>query len=162
MTIVQPYDIWTHLGLRLEPDNMAHIAPRPKPQVTFKTIEQMIFINSYHTTPQGSHPVICFPNKKVIARLYCLSVARQYRGLPLLSIPTEMGTISKATLTTSHSHLSTHIRLRYWTSYCTNSESNHNPSTNAWLYIWEAKGRAGVVERFWGVLRTESDRAIRV
>ena len=37
----------------------------------------MIFINSYHTTPPRSHPVICFLNKKVIARLYCLLVARQ-------------------------------------------------------------------------------------
>ena len=34
----------------------------------------MIFINSFHTTPPRSHSVICFPNKKVIARLYCLSV----------------------------------------------------------------------------------------
>ena len=42
-------------------------------------LNKMIFINSYHATPPGSHLVICFPNKKVIARLYCLSVARQCR-----------------------------------------------------------------------------------
>ena len=40
----------------------------------------MIFINSHYATPPGSHPVICFPNKKVIARLYYLLVARQCLG----------------------------------------------------------------------------------
>ena len=40
-------------------------------------MNKMIFINSYHATPPRSHPAICFPNKKVIAQLYCLLVARQ-------------------------------------------------------------------------------------
>ena len=42
-------------------------------------LNKRIFINSYHATPPGSHPMICFPNKKVIAQLYCPSIARQYR-----------------------------------------------------------------------------------
>ena len=42
-------------------------------------LNKRIFINSYHATPPRSHPVICFPNKKVIAWLYCPSVARQCR-----------------------------------------------------------------------------------
>ena len=74
--IVRPYDIQTHLGLGFQPNNMAHTVPKPRPQAAFKPIEQMIFINSYHATPPGSHPMIYFLNKKVIARLYCLSVAR--------------------------------------------------------------------------------------
>ena len=37
---VWPCRIRTHLGFRLQPDNMACIALRPKPQVTFKPIEQ--------------------------------------------------------------------------------------------------------------------------
>ena len=110
ITCVRPCDIRTHSSFRLQPDNMARIAPRPRPQVTYKPIEQMIFINSYHATPLRSHPMICFRNKKVIAQLFCLSVARQCRGLPLPSIPTEVETISKVTLTTSHSHLNTHLR----------------------------------------------------
>ena len=36
---VRPCDIQTHLGLRLQPDNMAHTVPKPKPQVAFKPIE---------------------------------------------------------------------------------------------------------------------------
>ena len=40
-------------------------------------LNKRIFINSCHATPPGSHLVICFPNKKVIARLYCPSFARQ-------------------------------------------------------------------------------------
>ena len=110
--IVRPYDIQTHLGLGFQPNNMAHIAPKPRPQVAFKPIEQMIFINSYHATLPKSCPVTCFPNKKVIARLYCLSVAQQCQGLALLSILTKVGTISKATLITSHSHLNTHLRSK--------------------------------------------------
>ena len=75
-TDVRPCDIQTHLGLGFQPNNMAHTVPKPRPQAAFKPIEQMIFINSYHATPPGSHPMIYFLNKKVIARLYCLSVAR--------------------------------------------------------------------------------------
>ena len=37
---VRPYGIQTHLGFGLQPDDMAHIALRPRPQVTFKPIEQ--------------------------------------------------------------------------------------------------------------------------
>ena len=40
-------------------------------------LNKRIFINSYHTSHPGSHLVICFPNKKVIARLYCPSFAWQ-------------------------------------------------------------------------------------
>ena len=64
---------------------MAHTVCKPRLQAAFKPIEQMIFINPYHATPPGSHPVICFPNKKVIAWFYCLSVVWQCLG----SIATE-------------------------------------------------------------------------
>ena len=73
---VQPCDIQTHLGLGLQPDNMAHTVSKPRFQAAFKPIEQMIFINSYLATPPGSHSVTCLPNEKVIARLYFLLVAR--------------------------------------------------------------------------------------
>ena len=43
-------------------------------------LNKRIFINSYHATPLGSHLVICFPNKKVIARLYCPLIAQQCRA----------------------------------------------------------------------------------
>ena len=59
---------------------MAHTVPKPKPQAAFKPIERMIFINSYYFTPPGSRLVICFPNKKVIAWSYYLSVAWQCLG----------------------------------------------------------------------------------
>ena len=109
--IVQPCDIQTHLGLRIQPNNMAHSVPKPKPQAAFRPIEWMIFINSYYATSSESHLVICFPNKKVIARPYYLSVARQCRGASLPSMSTEVGTISKAILTTPHSHLNIHLQL---------------------------------------------------
>ena len=73
---VRPCDIQTHSGFRLQPNNMAHSVPKPSLQAAFRPIEQMIFINSYYTTSSGSHLVICFPNKKVIAQPYYLSVAR--------------------------------------------------------------------------------------
>ena len=97
-----------HLGLGLQPDNMAHIVPKPKPQATFKPIEQMIFISSYHATPPRSHPVICFSNKEAIARLYCLSVARQYLG----NIAAEHIRWSGKQFQcySSHSHLNTHFK----------------------------------------------------
>ena len=75
--IVRPWDIQIHLGLGLQPNNIAHFVPKPRPQAAFRPIEWMIFINSYYATPSRSHLVICFPNKKVIARSYYLSVARQ-------------------------------------------------------------------------------------
>ena len=37
--IVQPCDIQTHLGLRIQPNNMAHSVPKPKPQAAFRPIE---------------------------------------------------------------------------------------------------------------------------
>ena len=78
MICVRPCDIQAHLGLGLQPDNLAHTVPKPKPQAALKSIRQKISINSYHTTPLGSHPVNCFPNKEAIARLFSLSVAWQY------------------------------------------------------------------------------------
>ena len=36
---VQPCDIQTHLGLGLQPNNMAHTVPKPRPQAAFKPIE---------------------------------------------------------------------------------------------------------------------------
>ena len=36
---IRPCDIQTHLGLRLQPDNMAHTVPKPRPQAAFKPIE---------------------------------------------------------------------------------------------------------------------------
>ena len=101
--VVWPCDIQTHLGLRLQPNNMTHFVPKPRPQATF--------INSYYATSSGSHLVICFPNKKVIAQPYYLSVVRQCRGASLPSMSTEVGTISKAILTTPHSHLNIHLQL---------------------------------------------------
>ena len=77
---VRPYHIQSHLGLGLQLDNMAHTISKPRPHTNSKPIEQMIFINSYHAMPPGSHSVTCLPNKKVIAWLYCLSVARQCLG----------------------------------------------------------------------------------
>ena len=73
---VRPCHIQTHLGLGLQPDDMAHTVPKPRPHTGFRPIEQMIFINSCHATPLRSHPVTCLPNKKVIARLYHLSIAQ--------------------------------------------------------------------------------------
>ena len=78
--LYDPCDIQIHLGIGLQPNNMAYIVPKPRPQAAFKPIEQMIFINSYYATPPGSHPVIYFPNKKVIVRSYYLSIARQCLG----------------------------------------------------------------------------------
>ena len=45
---LQSYDIQAHLGLGIQPDNVAHIIPMPKPQATFKPSEQKIFISPYH------------------------------------------------------------------------------------------------------------------
>ena len=109
--IVWPCDIQIHSGLGLQPNNMAHSVPKPRPQAAFRPIERMIFINSYYATSSGSHLVIYFPNKKVIAQPYYLSVARQCRGASLSSMSTKVGTISKATLTTPHSHLNIHLQL---------------------------------------------------
>ena len=77
--IVRPCDIQIHSGLGLQPNNMAHSIPKPRPQAAFRPIERIIFINSYYTTFSRSRLVICFPNKKVIARSYYLSVAWQCR-----------------------------------------------------------------------------------
>ena len=44
----QSYDIQAHLGLGLQPDNVTHTVPKPKPHVALKPIEHMVFINSYH------------------------------------------------------------------------------------------------------------------
>ena len=110
-TYVRPYDIQIHSGLGLQPNNMAHSVPKPWPQAAFKPIERMIFINSYYATSSESHLVIFFPNKKVIARSYYLLVARQCRGASLPSMSTEVGTISKTTLTTPQSHLNYHLQL---------------------------------------------------
>ena len=70
---------------------MAQSVPRPRPQATFRPIEQMIFINPYYTTSSGSHRVICSPNKKVIARPYYLSIVQQCRRASLPSMSTESG-----------------------------------------------------------------------
>ena len=96
---VRPCDIQTHSGLELQPNNMALSVPRPRPQAAFRPIERMIFINPYYTTSSGSHLVICFPNKKVIARPYYLSVARQCWRASLPSMSTESGNHFQ-----SHSH----------------------------------------------------------
>ena len=45
---VQTRDVQTHLGLGLQPDNMAHAVPKPKPHVALKPIKQKIFISSHH------------------------------------------------------------------------------------------------------------------
>ena len=45
---VRSCDIQAHLGLGLQPDNVAHTVPKPRPQVALKPIEQKIFISSYH------------------------------------------------------------------------------------------------------------------
>ena len=45
---VRSCDIQVHLGLGLQPDNVAHTVPKPRPQVALKSIEQKIFISSYH------------------------------------------------------------------------------------------------------------------
>ena len=104
---VRPCDIQAHLGLRLQPDNMAHTVPKPRPQAAFKPIGQMIFISSYHATPPGSHPVNYFLNKEAIAWLCYLSVARQYLG----SIAAEHICWSGKQFQchSSHSHLNTHF-----------------------------------------------------
>ena len=61
------WDIQAHLGLELQPDNMAHTAPRPRPQATLKPIRQMIFISTYHATSPGSRLVNHFLSKKTTA-----------------------------------------------------------------------------------------------
>ena len=77
MRTVRHYDTQAHLGLGLQPDNMAHTVPKSRPQATLKHIGQMIFISTYHTTSPGSHPMNRFPNKGATAQVYCLSGARQ-------------------------------------------------------------------------------------
>ena len=109
--IIRSCDIQIHLGLGLQPNNMAYSVPKTRPQATFRPIEQMIFINSYYATPSGSHPVICFWNKKVTARSYYLSVAQQCLGSIITKHIYWSGNISKATLTTPHCHLNIHLQL---------------------------------------------------
>ena len=104
---VRPCDIQAHLGLGLQPNNMAYTVPKPRPQATFKPIGQMIFISSYHATPPGSHPVNYFLNKEVIARLYYLSVAQQYQG-NITTKHIRWGG-KQFQCHSSHSHLNTHF-----------------------------------------------------
>ena len=109
---IRHWDIQAHLGLELELDSMAHTALRPRPQATLKPIGKMIFISTYHAMSPISRSVNHFPSKKTIARgvpsLGCTVVPQ---GVLLLSNSTELGTSSKATHTTPHSHLHTLSRL---------------------------------------------------
>ena len=100
--IVRSCDTQAHLGLGLQPNNMAYTIPKPSSQATLKPSERTIFINSYYVTPSRSHPVICFPNKKVIVRSYYLSVAQQCLG----------------SITTKHS---------YWSRNHFQNHSHHTP-----------------------------------
>ena len=45
---VRSCDIQAHLGLGLQPDNVAHTVLKSRPQAAFKPIEQKIFISLYH------------------------------------------------------------------------------------------------------------------
>ena len=65
---VRKWDIQAHLGLKLQPDSMAHTALRPRPQATLKPIGQMIFISTYHATSPGSRLVNHFSSKEITAQ----------------------------------------------------------------------------------------------
>ena len=105
-------DTQAHLDLGFQLDNMAYTIPKPNSQATLKPSELKDFHQFIPPIPFRLHSVNCFPRKKVIARIYNLSAARQCLGGILMpSMSTGVGTSFKAILAMFHSHLTTHLRL---------------------------------------------------
>ena len=99
---VQTRDVQTHLGLGLQPDNMVHTVPKPKPHVALKPIKQKIFISSHHPRFLGHTRSTVSQERKSLLGFTISQLLGSTLGISIQSISAEVGSSSTATSTVLH------------------------------------------------------------
>ena len=99
---VQTRDVQTHLGLGLQPDNMVHTVPKPKPHVALKPNKQKIFISSHHPRFLGHTRSTVSQERKPLLDSTISQLLDSTLGISIQSISAEVGSNSDATPTILH------------------------------------------------------------
>ena len=99
---VQTRDVQTHLGLGLQPDNMVHTVPKPKPHVALKPIKQKIFTSSHHPRFLGHTRSTVSQERKPLLGFTISQLLGSTLGISIQSISAEVGSSSTATSTVLH------------------------------------------------------------